>query len=96
MSGEPKDVRREGKPFNRLTRMADQMTEAFDRLPEHRDGDKCIVFLDDGKMGGICIHGYDNDIDAMVDLFMHMKAMFKANGKDLDFVGLGENGVWRG
>jgi len=62
------------------------MTEAFDAHPEHREGDKCIVFLDDGDRGGIQLHGYDDDAEAMGDLMRHIEALFKANGITMTFV----------
>lgn len=82
------DVQRtQDQPHSRLTRICDDMTKAFDAHPEHRDGDKCIVFLDDGRRGGLVLHGYGgDDWEAITDLFVHLRAMFRANGKDLQFV----------
>ena len=78
--------KRTDEPHDRLTRMCEVMTEAFDADPEHRDGDKCIVFLDDGNWGGIQMHGYDDYADGMADLMRHVEAMFKANGLTMTFV----------
>jgi len=90
------DVTRDEKPHTRLTRMCDTMTEALEAHPEYVEGeDKCIVFLDDGKNGGMVLHGYTDDTEAMVDLLLHLKALFKANGKELDFAFLNEHGVDR-
>jgi hypothetical protein len=83
------DERRTAQPHDRLTRMCAAMTDVFEAHAEYREGDKCIVFLDDGERGGMVLHGYDNDVDAMADLFMHLKALFKANGKELMFAPLG-------
>jgi hypothetical protein len=83
------------EPTDRLTRMCEAMTEVFDSHPEHREGDKCIVFLDDGKRGGIECHGYEDDTEPMVDLLMHLKAIFRANGKRMDIMFMDENGVIR-
>jgi hypothetical protein len=77
------DVNRsEGEPHDRLTRLCAAMTDALDAHPERGD-EKCIVFLQDTERGGLVLHGYDDDTEAMVDLFMHMRAIFKANGKTL-------------
>lgn len=84
------------KPMDRLTRICEAMTDVFDAHPEHRETDKCIVFLDDGKRGGIEIHGYEDHQDAMVDLLLHLKAMFQAGGKNFDIMFMDENGVMRG
>lgn len=75
--------RTEGVPHDRLTRMCDAAIQAFEGHPEYRDGDKCIVFLNDGKRGGLVLHGYDDDADAVADLLLHLRAIFRANGKDL-------------
>jgi hypothetical protein len=82
--------RTEGEPHDRLTRMCDAAIQAFEAHPEHRDGDKAIVFLDDGGRGGIVLHGYDSDVDAMADLLMHLKALFEANGRTLMVIPVGE------
>jgi len=83
------------RPHTRLTRICDTMTESFDAHPEHQEGDKCMVFLDDGKTGGIVLHGYEDQIEAMTDLLMHLKAMFKSAGKEFDIMFLGPEGVDR-
>ena len=93
---EVSDVHRSEEPHDRMTRIADRMTEAMDADPEFEEGDKCIVFLDDGHRAGLCMHGYTDDRDAIVSLLMHLTAMFKANGMHLDLMTLGEEGVWRG
>jgi hypothetical protein len=87
--------RTEGVPHDRLTRMCDRMTKTFDLHPEHRSTDKCMVFLDDGDVGGLVMHGYDNDFEAMTDLLMHLRAVFKANGKQLDIMFLDDDGTHR-
>lgn len=84
------DVTRTTEPHDRLTRICDSMTKQFDLHPEKLPGDRCIVFIDsqDEKRGGINIHDYDDDVEAVVDLFMHMRAIMRANGKDLEFIGI--------
>jgi hypothetical protein len=78
--------RTQGKPHDRLTRICDAMGKAMDAHPETRLGDKAIIFLDDGQHGGISLHGYNNDVDAMADLLVHLTALFKANGKELQII----------
>jgi hypothetical protein len=82
------DVRTTSEPHDRGTRMCAAMTAAFDAHPEHRPGDRCIVFFDDGKMGGISVHDYEDMTEAMVDLFLHLRAMFRSQGKELQFIGI--------
>src|SRR4051812_15577673 len=84
--------KRTDEPHDRLTRICAVMTEAFDAHPEHREGDKCIVFLDDDDRGGIQMHGYDTFAEGMADLMRHVEAMFKANGLTMTFVPVDEIG----
>lgn len=89
------DPRRTEEPHDRLTRICDAMTKTLDMHPESRPTDKCMVFLQNGRQGGLVLHGYDDDSEAITDLLMHLKAMMRANGKQLDFMFLGEDGVDR-
>lgn len=84
-----------GEPHDRLTAMADRLTDAFDADSEHEEGDKCIIFLDDGKRAGLCIHGYEKTQDALVDLLGHLTAMFQSMGMRLDVMALDADGVTR-
>jgi hypothetical protein len=81
--------RSEGVPHNRQTRLADA---ALDVLREHPDygGEKLIVFLDGNEHGAIGMSGYDDDVEAIVNLFMHLRAIFAAQGKELTLMGLGK------
>lgn len=81
--------RSEGEPHDRLTRLCAAMTDALDAHPE-RGEEKCIVFMQDGDRGGLQLHGYDDDTDAMVDLLLHLKAIFEAHGQTLMFAPLGQ------
>jgi len=75
---------------DRLTRACDSMLDAFRNHAERAEGDRAIVFLvDGGKRGGIGISGYEDDKDALVDLFVHLRAMFRAQGSDLEFIPVG-------
>lgn len=85
---------RSEEPSERLTRLCAAMTDALDAHPERGD-EKCIVFLQDSGpggsgRGGIALHGYDDDADAMVDLLVHLRSIFRANGKELHVVSVGE------
>jgi hypothetical protein len=84
------DVKRtEGEPHDRLTRLCDAMLDTLAAHPEVGD-EKVIIFLQDGGRGGLVLHGYDEDTDAMVDLLIHLKAIFEANGKTLLVAPLGQ------
>lgn len=83
------DARRnEGEPFDRLTRLCAEMTAVLDEKGDQVDDVKCIVFLNDDSKGGLQMWGYDDDTEAIADLFIHLKVMFEANGKQLMFAPL--------
>lgn len=75
------DEIRSDKPTDRLTRLCAAMNDALDAHPE-RGEEKSIVFLQDGKVGGLQLHGYEDDLDALVDLLLHIRAIFRSNGKE--------------
>lgn len=76
------------EPHDRLTRICAAMTDALESHPEARGTEKCAIFLDDDGRGGLILHGWDDDTDALVHLFMHFRAIMRANGKDLEFIGI--------
>jgi hypothetical protein len=90
VSVERSEVNRTEDPHDRLTRLCSAMTEALDAHPE-RGEEKCIVFLQDSKRGGLQMHGYEDDTEAIADLFVHLQAIFEANGKQLLFAPLGRD-----
>lgn len=78
-------------PVDRLTRISKDMLENLRNHKESEDKDRAIVLLfDENGNGGIGISGYDQDTDAMVDLYLHLKALCRANGQDLHLVIAGE------
>jgi hypothetical protein len=85
----PKDIRRTMEPHDRLTRLCDTMISALESSPECGGEEKCIIFLQDGKLGGLVMHGYERDSEAMADLLIHLMAIFEANGKKLIVLPLG-------
>lgn len=92
MTGRP--TRTEGHPHDRLTRLCAAMTDALDAHPERGD-EKCIVFLqsEHDQRGGLQLHGYHDDTEAIADLLMHLRAIFQANGKQLLIAPLGHEGI---
>lgn len=88
MTGAGDAIRRGFEPHDRLTCIADAMTKTMDAHPATRDGDRAVVMLSDDDWGGIVLHGYRNDVEALVDLFIHVQAIFRANGKDLELISI--------
>lgn len=83
MSGE----RKTNEPHDRLTRICDAMTTVFEAHPE-RGAAKCVVFLDDDeeRKGGLVMFGWENDAAAVTAVVMHLRAIFRANGADLEII----------
>jgi len=83
------DVRRqEGEPFDMLTGLAAEML----KVAEDHSTVKSIVMLTDGCDNGIALSGWGDEIEAVVYIFIHLQAMFRAAGKELKI--MTEDGVF--
>lgn len=82
-----KDVTRsEGQPHDDLTRLAGRMIE------DVPNDVQAIVMLTKGERNGLVLSGYETDTEAITAMFVHLSAIFEANGKRLliaPFVGEG-------
>lgn len=76
-------------PSDRLTHICNDMIATFNQHGGKRATDRAIVFLVDEVKGGIGIAGYDDDKEALVDLMVHLQAIFRAQGQELHFVPVG-------
>lgn len=79
------EPKRTTEPHDRLTRLAAAMTDALDVIPG-TDGVRAIVMLREGNRAAAQLHGYDDDVEAIADVFEHLRAVFRANGRDLEVV----------
>jgi hypothetical protein len=84
------DLNRTDEPHDRLTRLCAAMTDALMAHPETTDEIRCAVFLSDDRVGGLQIYGYDDDSEAVVDVLMHVRAIMRSNGKDLQIHAVGQ------
>jgi len=73
-----------------MTRLCAVMTDALVADPEYDDDVHVIVFIQGGGRGGIQLHNYDDDTEAIAQLVIHLKALFEANGKTLVVAPLGQ------
>lgn len=85
------DERRDTQAFDRATRLCDTALKAMEATDDYRD-ERLVLFVSGDKERGLVTSGYDDEIDALVDVFSHLRAIFKANGKDLMFAPLGRDG----
>ena len=65
-----------------------RLADLVENDSEYRQGDRVIVTVLDDKGGGIGLFDFESDADAMVDLFMMLRAIARANGKDLEYVNI--------
>lgn len=75
--------KRTRKPHDRLTRICDVAVDAIVDHPENRKDVRAIILLSDEDGGGLVFHGYEDDLDGVVDLIVHLKAILAANGKQM-------------
>lgn len=82
--------KRTTEPHDRLTGLCDRMISVLDHDFDASGNEKCIIFIEDEKRSGIVLHGYEDDTEAMIDLLIHLKSIFKANGKEMLIMPLNE------
>lgn len=83
------ETRSEGTPHDRATRLANIALDVLQSHPDY-EGERVMVFLDGKERGAIGMSGYDDDVEALVNLFMHLRAIFAAQGKELTLMGMGK------
>ena len=94
----PKDVHRtEGEPNDRLTLIGAAMLQTLEEHPDATGDERAIVILSDpvARRNGTSIYGYDyddDDADAAMDLFEHLRALFRAHGTEVLLAPLGGDG----
>lgn len=87
-------TRTEDQPHDRLTGLAGAAIEAIEAHPDYRSDRAIVLLFDDtsGK-GGVGLHGYEDTTVAIVDLLVHLQAIFEANGQKLAIVPLETRGT---
>lgn len=78
------DVHVTAEPDERLTILADQITECL-KEPENADI-AAIILLNDADRHGIKIVGFKDTAEAIAEMMMHLNAVFKAAGKKLTLI----------
>ncbi len=74
------DLTRGHEPTDRLTTLADKM------MADLPDDVKAIVMLTDDDMHGIGMTGWEEDLEAVAHMFMHLKAIMEANGTKMSLM----------
>lgn len=80
---------RSEEPEDRLGRLAEAMSKALEAHPEYHD-ERAIVMLDsDSEMRRLThVFGFDDDSEAVIEMFLHLRAIVRAGGRDIDFIGI--------
>lgn len=73
---------------DRPTHLAAIALEAAERSKLHRDGDVVIVLVypSEERTAGVGASGIEDPNDIVVAMFMHLRGIFSALGKRLDFI----------
>lgn len=82
------DIKRESEPHGRLTYLADQMLAELDH--EGTSDVKAVVMLHDEETGGLALKGYEDDQEAIDDIFQHLRILLRTSGRDLAVFEMGE------
>lgn len=85
------DDTRSHEPHDRLTRLCAAMTETLRAHPECGDV-QCVVFLESEseRRSGLVMDGYEDDVEAVAAVFLHLQAILRANGKTMTIVPMGK------
>jgi hypothetical protein len=89
-------VKRSEDPHDRLTQICNDIAKKVSEHPQFSPDLRCIVMCVDDKGGGIGAFGYDvehegnvGDATVITDLFLSLRAMLRANGKELQVMAIG-------
>ena len=83
------EEKRSQEAHDLMTRICDAMLAGAKAHPEYAEGMHCIAFISHDGLGGIGIEGYaghSDDAEAIADLLFHLRAILRANGKDMQIV----------
>ena len=77
-------------PVDQLGRLAEAMTDVLAGHPEAVDDLQVIVILASESLGRRVTHllGYNDDTEAMADLFVHMRSVVRASGRDIELIAI--------
>lgn len=88
------DISRNTEPADRLGRLAAAAMAAVEEHEEAAGTERVIVMMMDQGRGMVAVDGYQSEtpeLEAAIDLFLHLAAMFGAQGKTLQL--MNEDGV---
>ena len=71
-----------GEPRDRLGRLANDLLEHFRAMPD-ADGVQVIVMLCEGEHRQTALDGFEESSEALVELLVHLRAIFAANGTEM-------------
>jgi hypothetical protein len=89
----PDEAVQSDEPTDRLTNLANDILGAIEAHANYRPDDQAIVFVHGDGRGGVGTYGFEDSKEAIAALFVHMRAMFHANGLRLDIMGMDDDGI---
>jgi hypothetical protein len=85
-------TRSEDVPHNELTELCDRMLDVV-HTPERRHLQAVVMLQDqESNDGGMGLHGYDDEADAVTDILYHVKALLEAIGNGTRLVVINQAG----
>jgi hypothetical protein len=81
------------EPFNRLTRIANDLGTAFDAHPDHIAGDQAIILIEDAGDVGTMLYGYTDPAEVITAILHVLQAVLKSVGKSMQLQFDGEEPI---
>lgn len=82
MSG-PRNHQIRSEPFNRLTRIANDLGEVLEAHSDRIAGDQAIILIEDEGDVGTMLFGYTDTADAIITVLHLLKGILVSVGKNM-------------
>ena len=91
-------IKRTEEPHDLRTKICNDIADKVADHPDFKEGMRVVILCTDDRGGGIGACGYPEDeqegarrdVSVVVDMFMALRAMMRANGKDLHVLPVGD------
>jgi hypothetical protein len=93
MSGLRNQAQIRSEPFNRLTRIADDLGAAMDAHPDHLATDQAIILIEDANDVGTMLYGYTDVADVITTLLQMLQSVLRSVGKGMQIQFDGEEPI---
>jgi hypothetical protein len=83
MAGPRKQAEIRSEPFNRLTRIANDLGAVLEAHPDHLPGDQAIIVIEDNNDVGTMLLGYTDTADVITTILYLLKSILVSIGKKM-------------